>query len=45
MYTNEAIASLPIKNEDLIDPRYLMYYLKEIAPNLTGDRAVMGHIK
>ena len=42
MYTNEAIASLPIKNEDLIDPRYLMYYLKEIAPNLTGDRAVMG---
>ena len=42
MYTNEAIASLPIKNENLIDPRYLMYYLKEIAPNLTGDRAVMG---
>ena len=42
MYTNEAIASLPIKNANLIDPKYLMYYLKEIAPNLTGDRAVMG---
>ena len=42
MYTNEAIASLPIKNEKLVDPIYLMYYLKEIAPKLTGDRAAMG---
>ena len=42
MYTNEAIASLPIKDENLIDPIYLMYYLKEIAPKLTSDRAAMG---
>lgn len=42
MYTNEAIAALPIKDEKLLCEEYLVYALTKIDAGKTTDRAVMG---
>ncbi|MBA2653100.1 MAG: restriction endonuclease subunit S [Tatlockia sp.] len=42
MYTNEAIAALPIKNRKVLCEEYLMYALSKIEVGNTTDRAVMG---
>lgn len=41
LYTNEAIASLPIKNTEKLDKEYLYYLLQNI-PLIGGNQAVMG---
>lgn len=42
MFTNEAIASFPIIQNDKIIPEYLYYALKTLKLNDLSDRAVMG---
>ena len=42
MYTNEAIAALPIKNKKILCEGYLVYALSKIEAGKTTDRAVMG---
>lgn len=42
LYTNEAIAALPIKDEKKIITEYLIYALSQIDASKTTDRAVMG---
>lgn len=42
LYTNEAIAALPIKNETEIDPLFLYYALGAVDWEKHGQRAVMG---
>ncbi len=42
MYTNEAIAALPIKNRKVLCEGYLVYALSKIQVGNTTDRAVMG---
>ncbi|WP_079253732.1 restriction endonuclease subunit S [Endozoicomonas arenosclerae] len=42
LYTNEAIAALPIKDSDELDPNYLIYALSQLDVLLKTDRAVMG---
>ncbi len=44
MYTNEAIAALPVKNRKVIFENYLAYALSNIKLGKTTDRAVMGAI-
>ncbi|MDP0495027.1 MAG: restriction endonuclease subunit S [Verrucomicrobiota bacterium JB024] len=43
MYTNEAIASLPIKDQKVLDLNYLYWALKTIDLMGTSDRAAMGN--
>lgn len=43
MYTNEAIASLPIKDQRVLDLNYLYWALKTIDLMGTSDRAAMGN--
>ena len=42
MYTNEAIAALPIKDQSRLCNEYLIYALTRIDASRTTDRAVMG---
>jgi type I restriction enzyme S subunit len=42
LFTNEAIASLPIKDPEILCESYLLYALQDIAGSLVGDRAAMG---
>jgi type I restriction enzyme S subunit len=42
LYTNEAIAALPIKNKNLVDTRYLIHALKNINFYLGAERAAKG---
>jgi len=42
MYTNEAIAALPIKDKSILCEEYLVYALTRIDAGKTTDRAVMG---
>lgn len=42
MFTNEAIAALPIKNPDELCPEFLSHALSQIDAARTTDRAVMG---
>ncbi|WP_412758167.1 restriction endonuclease subunit S [Legionella bozemanae] len=42
MYTNEAIAALPVKNRNVLFENYLVYALSNINLEGTTDRAVMG---
>jgi len=42
LYTNEAIAALPIKDERLLHQRYLLHYLKTVDFAKGVDRAAKG---
>lgn len=42
MFTNEAIAALPIKNKHQLCEEYLLYALSKMDAKSTTDRAVMG---
>lgn len=42
MYTNEAIAALPIKDSRVLDPRYLMRALEAMDLSGVSNRAAMG---
>ncbi len=42
LYTNEAIAALPIKNPKLLDTRYLLHVLKNVDFYKNADRAAKG---
>jgi len=42
VYTNEAIAALPIKNKSILCEEYLAYALKNIDLQSSTDRAAMG---
>lgn len=42
LYTNEAIAALPIKNLNELDSKYLIYALGQMKFGETSDRAAMG---
>ncbi len=42
IYTNEAIASLPVKNEKEVNKNYLFHALKSLKFDGAGDRAVKG---
>lgn len=44
IYTNEAIAALPIKDKKRIDKWYLYHTLKSLKINHLGERAVKGII-
>ena len=42
LYTNEAIAALPVRNREQLDPKYLAYALEALNFDGAGKRAVMG---
>lgn len=42
LYTNEAIAALPIKDTSVISPRYLLWTLKSMDLSVGSNRAAMG---
>ena len=42
LFTNEAIASFPIKDSSVVNQEYLYYVLRELDFTGSGDRAVMG---
>ncbi|MDT0677004.1 restriction endonuclease subunit S [Autumnicola musiva] len=42
LYTNEAIAALPIKDESILDLNYFYYVMSSFDFTEGGDRAVMG---
>nr|WP_152818263.1 restriction endonuclease subunit S [Pseudactinotalea sp. HY160] len=42
LYTNEAIAALPIKDPDVLDPQYLMRALQAMKLEAGSNRAAMG---
>ena len=42
LYTNEAIAALPIKNPKQLDTRYLLHVLKNVDFHKEADRAAKG---
>jgi type I restriction enzyme S subunit len=42
LFTNEAIASLPILDRTLLCEDYLFHALKQVSGRLVGDRAAMG---
>lgn len=42
LFTNEAIAALPIKDDHVLDARYLFRSLQQINFDSVGNRAVMG---
>jgi type I restriction enzyme, S subunit len=42
IFTNEAIVALPIKNNDIIDLKYLYWAIQNIKLEGIGDKAVMG---
>ena len=44
LYTNEAIASLPIKRGDLITAKFLQYALSNLDPELDANHAVLGKV-
>ena len=44
LYTNEAIASLPIKRGDLIETKFLQYALSSLDPELGANHAVLGKV-
>jgi type I restriction enzyme, S subunit len=42
LYTNEAIVSLPIKNTNQVDVKYLYYAIQQVDLTGIGDKAVKG---
>jgi type I restriction enzyme S subunit len=42
LYTNEAIAALPVKDDRVLDPRYLMRALQAMDLPASANRAAMG---